>query len=217
MKLNAAGLDVSGEKNPRWNGGPISKTCAICGAGFYVKRANSKAKFCSMKCVGTSQRGQPKVKRSLAFKKCEVCGAEYSIFGSHADRYHCCSRGCSYKRRALVTAGSKNPNWNGGLSRNSYPWDFRATSRRIIARDGFRCMNPNCRGQDPRLTTHHINYDKQDCRDENLIALCSSCNSKANFGRDEWARFYAAMMSARNGMQRNATECTVACNTRNER
>ena len=67
--------------------------------------------------------------------------------------------------------GDGNPNWSGGLSRFPYPWDFRETSKKVIERDGFICQNPGCDGTDERLTTHHINYDKQDCRQENLICL----------------------------------------------
>jgi hypothetical protein len=47
------------------------------------------------------------------------------------------------------------------------------------------------------MTTHHINYEKQDCRDDNLIALCSACNSKANFGRARWQAVYTDILSFR--------------------
>ena len=78
-----------------------------------------------------------------------------------------------------------------------YPWNFGTISKRIIARDGFACQGPTCSKTDTRLTAHHIDYDKDNCADGNLIALCSSCNTKANFGRARWQAIYCAIMEAR--------------------
>ena len=198
MAINAAGLDVAGANNPRWKGGLIAKTCEVCGAGYSVKPVQSKSRFCSLACVGKSQRGKSKVSPEalkMTQKKCEVCSAPYSVPTAHEKRYHCCSKSCSFKRRAQITKGEKNPNWTGGISRFPYPWNFNEISKSIIARDSGKCQNPNCTGHDSRLTTHHINYDKKDCRDENLICLCSSCNSKANFGREKWMAFYQALIA----------------------
>ena len=183
-KPNAAGLIVSGDKNPNWKGGKIEKVCSVCGRQYQVKRANSSSRFCSLQCVGISQRGKT-VNRELkrVLKICCVCGSSFSVFLSHEKRHKCCSKQCSNIMRSSLMKGEGNPNWSGGLSRLPYPWDFRETSKRVIERDGFTCQNPGCDGTEKRLTTHHINYDKQDCRQENLICLCSSCNSKANFGR----------------------------------
>lgn len=202
MNKNAAGLIVSGESNPNWKGGLLDKTCQVCGTAYQVKKAHSASKFCSLKCVGVSQRGKPSPRTAPSkrvMKDCEVCAAPYSVFESHAHRHHCCSKACSHKRRAAINKGDGNPNWNGGLSRLPYPWNFREISKAVIARDGFACQNPSCSGTDKRLTTHHINYEKQDCRPENLIALCSACNSKANFGREEWTVFYQNIIAIKKG------------------
>ena len=75
-----------------------------------------------------------------------------------------------------------------------YPPEFNAIlKRRIMCRDGFQCRNPGCKstGKGRRLGLHHINYDKQDCRDENLITLCRSCNTRANYvSKHLWMLFY---------------------------
>lgn len=197
-KTNAAGLIVSGDKNPNWKGGKIEKVCAVCGKQYQVKRVNSSSRFCSLQCVGISQRGKTvNREQNRETKSCCVCGSPFSVFRSHAKRMKCCSKLCSNEMRSSLMRGDGNPNWSGGLSRLPYPWDFRETSKKVIERDGFICQNPGCDGTDERLTTHHINYDKQDCRQENLICLCSSCNSKANFGRHEWQMFYESVMAKR--------------------
>lgn len=200
MPLNAAGMEVGGAGNPNWRGGLIEKVCAICGAGYRVKPVHSASKFCSLQCVGVSQRGRcrvPLAERRIVEQQCEVCSAPYSVPTAHAKRYHCCSRKCSYKRRSLASKGANNPSWAGGVSRLPYPWNFREISRAIIERDGAVCQSPYCAGKDPRLTTHHINYDKADCRPANLICLCSACNSKANFRRSEWIALYQGIMANR--------------------
>lgn len=196
MKTNAAGLVVAGHYNPNWKGGLIDKTCAVCGSAYRVKRAHSSSKFCSMKCVGVSQRGvnNRKAPPRRVEKLCAECGKPFEVYSSHINRYKCCSKECSDSHRAKNTSGAKNPNWCGGLSRFPYPWNFNEISRKVISRDGGACQNPSCAGADARMTTHHINYDKQDCRSENLIALCSACNSKANFRRDKWSALYSSII-----------------------
>ena len=44
---------------------------------------------------------------------------------------------------------------------------------------------------DRELDIHHINYDKQDCREDNLIALCRACNTRANYySREAWTMIF---------------------------
>lgn len=200
MALNNAGLNVSGANNPNWKGGLVEKKCGVCRRSYQVKRTHAKSRFCSLQCVGVSQRGRTlkaadELKRTT--KQCEVCGSPYSVPTAHASRHHCCSRACSYKRRSVITKGENNPSWSGGMSRFPYPWNFREISQHVIKRDGAVCQNPGCNGADTRLTTRHINYEKQDCRPQNLICLCSACNSKANFGREKWRAFYIAIMASK--------------------
>ena len=197
MCINAAGIDVSGEKNPNWKGGTIRKVCDVCGQEYFVKKCHSKSRFCSLRCVGVSQRGKKRQSKKLIPLQCEVCGGVFFVFKSHAHKWHCCSKECSHKRRSEIMAGDKNPNWNGGLSRLPYPWNFKKISRSIISRDGFRCQNPNCDGSDVRLTSHHIDYDKQNCSGSNLITLCSACNSMANFNRGYWSALYSSIIAAK--------------------
>ena len=203
MPNNAAGLDVTGAKNPNWKGGSVTRACEVCGGVYRVKRVHRASRFCSLKCVGISQRGHSKIpqeQRRIIEQQCEVCGAPYSVPFAHAGRYHCCSRGCSHKRRSAITKAERNPSWAGGLSRLPYPWNFREISRSIIERDGWVCQSPYCARKDLRLTTHHINYDKADCRPQNLICLCSACNSRANFRRNDWMHLYQGIMRLREAL-----------------
>jgi 5-methylcytosine-specific restriction endonuclease McrA len=194
---NAAGLAVAGACNPNWRGGQLHKSCATCGKGFSVRPGRPDARFCSLQCVGVAQRGIAKRHSRKVTKQCSVCEASFTASPSHADRYECCSRKCGGVLRSRRQSGNGNPNWNGGISRLPYPWDFRLTSKQVIERDDRKCQNPTCRGADKRMTAHHIDYDKANCSAGNLIALCSSCNSRANFDRPRWRRLYSKLMAKR--------------------
>ena len=40
------------------------------------------------------------------------------------------------------------------------------------------------------LHIHHIDYNKNNCSHINLITLCSSCNTRANYNKSYWKNFY---------------------------
>ena len=61
-------------------------------------------------------------------------------------------------------------------------------------RDNFVCSY--C-GRKENLVIHHINYNKKDCNHSNLICICNSCNSIANYNREWWESYYNALMFKR--------------------
>ena len=36
----------------------------------------------------------------------------------------------------------------------------------------------------------NIDYNKENCRMDNLVALCHSCNAKVNRNREHWEEFF---------------------------
>lgn len=61
--------------------------------------------------------------------------------------------------------------------KQSYPADWKYKSYQIKRRDGFKCRlcgRESFKGH--RLTTHHIDDDKQNCEDSNLVTLGQSCH-----------------------------------------
>lgn len=93
---------------------------------------------------------------------------------------------------ALAKIGDKHPNWQGGISQDPYCciWKDKGYKEEIKERDGYICLNPMCNHKSKRLAIHHIDYNKENCHPRNLIALCTSCNAKANFDRDWHTSFY---------------------------
>ena len=40
------------------------------------------------------------------------------------------------------------------------------------------------------LHVHHIDYNKENCSQDNLITTCQQCNLRANSNRDYWKELY---------------------------
>lgn len=93
--------------------------------------------------------------------------------------------------------GPKASNWQGGIGSNPYPPDFNTGLKELIReRDNHTCQLCG-KTQDQygtiyyrKFDVHHINYDKDDLFELNLISLCRSCNGKVNIKRDFWEDFF---------------------------
>jgi len=96
--------------------------------------------------------------------------------------------------------GKNSSQWKGGTSCEPYCslWT-EPFKKEILERDGCICQYCNaikniCGGKERMMSIHHIDYNKKNCVTENLIVVCSSCNSKANKGRDWWQTWFGAKM-----------------------
>ena len=83
-------------------------------------------------------------------------------------------------------SGKNNPNFITGISKTGYPYKFKYIKEQIRKRDNYTCQkcNTNQKNYYRKLDVHHINYDKQNCKNNNLITLCNKCNILANYNRD---------------------------------
>ena len=89
--------------------------------------------------------------------------------------------------------------WKGGISKEPYCNDWTKEYKEFIKnRDGNRCLNPYCNSKNPAdLTIHHIDYNKKNCKPNNLITVCRSCNSRANTDREWHKAWYQAVLKMR--------------------
>ncbi len=101
----------------------------------------------------------------------------------------------------IKMSGPGHPNWKGGISCEPYCdiWTDKEYKKSIRERDGDVCLNPICKRNCSNLplTIHHIDYNKKNCDPKNLITVCKSCNSKANFDRDWHESWYKAILNKR--------------------
>lgn len=98
--------------------------------------------------------------------------------------------------------GEGHPFWRGGVSFEPYPPEFNERLKeKIRRRDCYICqrcgmMQKESLGEfQKKLAIHHIDYDKENCDESNLIALCPKCNSDVNFNREYWTRYFSQKVS----------------------
>lgn len=97
------------------------------------------------------------------------------------------------KQKKNTPKKDNHPNWQGGLSYGEYDLGFDNEKRQIVKeRDNYECQLCGC--DDGLLHIHHIDYDKQNSDERNLITLCNSCHSKTNWKRESWIRFFEPIM-----------------------
>jgi len=105
---------------------------------------------------------------------------------------------CSSIKQGIRISGHNHPQWEGGIARKPYCSDWTKEYKNYIKeRDGDRCLNPNCSNKFSDLHVHHIDYNKENCDQFNLITLCISCNSRANSHREWHKSWYQAVMYRR--------------------
>jgi len=71
------------------------------------------------------------------------------------------------------------PAWQGGKSYEPYSRDFNSRLKhRIKERDNYSCRECDNKIKNQDLHVHHIDYDKMNNNENNLITLCNSCHAK---------------------------------------
>lgn len=85
--------------------------------------------------------------------------------------------------------GVKHPNWKGGISNEPYPFEFdKKLKKKIKIRDNYICNI--CNDIFKKLAIHHIDYDKKNINENNLISLCFKCHGKTNYNRERWILYF---------------------------
>lgn len=81
-----------------------------------------------------------------------------------------------------------NNNWPGGLSFEDYSFNWNEQLKKSIRkRDNYKCQLCYKKGKD----VHHIDYNKNNCKKDNLITLCIGCNARVNINRDYWYAYFS--------------------------
>lgn len=140
-------------------------------------------------CFGLKGKNHPAFKNGGKFY-CIDCKELISDY-----RHKRCSK-CYGIWRSKNIVGDKLYNYIKDRSLVEYPLEFNEELRESIRkRDNYIC---SCGMTEEEhlivygqvLHVHHIDYNKQNCNKKNLISVCLSCNTRANFNRIYWQKFY---------------------------
>ena len=111
------------------------------------------------------------------------------------------ARKCGHCSKLGLNILEKNGRWQNGKSFELYTSNFNKQLKdKIRVRDNFICQlcgvpELECK---KRLSIHHIDYDKKNCIENNLTALCNKCNTKVNQDRNIWIKYFLNKMEKKN-------------------
>ena len=105
------------------------------------------------------------------------------------------------EKMSIARRGNKNPNFNNWSSREPYDKKWtKELKEKVKRRDGYICQFPSCKkteeeerkvdGLKRGLIVHHIDYNKKNCKMDNLITICRVHNSIVNYNRKYWTEFF---------------------------
>lgn len=170
----------------------IELKCAHCGKIFHRWKGHTKGRknyYCSKICWESRS---PKINIH-----CDECGKEFYEWKGNLNKHNYCSRECRIKN----LRGEKHPNWKGGFKIAKYTYEFQIKKKKIRLRDGNKCIlcslysfNSN---NYPFLDIHHIDFNKQNNKDENLITLCHSHHSQTKKNRMIWQELFKKIIPRR--------------------
>ena len=92
------------------------------------------------------------------------------------------------KKMSDAQKGEKSYRWQGGIAQLPYSVDWTKDLKRAIRkRDRYTCQI--CK-KEPAICVHHIDYNKMNCKPDNLITLCFTCHPKTNMNRQYWIDYF---------------------------
>ena len=176
---------LKGENHHAYNIEERKRICKNCGKEFTVDYKNCPQMFCSNECQGLalSKEKHWAWKGGPSTYTCDFCGKEYEDYKyKENEEHHFCSRNCMHK----YFSGENSPRWIDGLNRlypNEFNNDLKETVRerddRVCQICGMPEKNFHC-----NLHIHHIDKDKFNLKEDNLISLCPHCHSKVHADKD---------------------------------
>jgi len=178
-----------------------SKTCIQC-LGVLQRKIKTK-KFCidcgkeisdyyAKRCYSCAHKGELNINYKTGYTTnlnyCIDCNIQISQKGAKRCR--------SCKAKEQFKDPKKHPRYIDG-SAGIYPKEFNdELKEQIRQRDNYICQNCGMTEEEHLIVfgevlhIHHIDYNKQNCKQKNLITLCNHCNTRANFNRNYWQEIY---------------------------
>lgn len=167
----------TGSNNVSWTGVKRFRNCTVCNDQFLIKCSNQlNRKYCSINCY-------KKDPKRLIELICEICNQKFLSKRKKKTYYvtKFCSRKCADLKHSLRMKGNGNSNYFHGESELPYSGVWRIQDKENIRiRDNYECQLCSIKQTDSyqKLHVHHIDFNKANHSEENLIALCKPCHMR---------------------------------------
>lgn len=163
--------------------------CIDCGKEVYNYKNVKRCKSCARKGELNPRFG----KHTNFWTEENKKQMSNKVKGQNNPMYGTKRKDMSLRNKLITYPGNKNPNWKGGISFEPYASEWtNKLKEQIRKRDNYKCQlcyktqKEEFKDINRKLSIHHIDYNKKNCKDNNLITLCNKCNSKVNFNRKWW-------------------------------
>jgi len=182
---------AQGKNHSNYKGGyTLAKYfCKDCNAEICWATAingEGRCKSCSRKM--RKGKNSPAYKNGISLIKrfCKDCGKELGRCAEALDNIRCAS---------CARLGENHPNWIKDRSLLEYADEFTDELKEEIRnRDRRECQLCHKEELDRKLDVHHIDYNKKNCNEENLISLCNLCHMKTNANRKYWTEYFSSLV-----------------------
>ncbi|MHA1329845.1 MAG: hypothetical protein ACTSR2_02095 [Candidatus Hodarchaeales archaeon] len=121
--------------------------------------------------------------------KCLFCKKEFKVYPGRKNKARFCSYSCRSKFyiNNLLSKMTRKTDIE-----HKYEREFRRIRKKIIERDKIDFLT----GAKTDLVVHHIDYDRTNNSEWNLITLERRIHSMTNFNREMWKSFFQSQMPA---------------------
>ena len=150
------------------------------------RRTGSESK--KGKCLGENNPNFKNGGETAKKHYCIDCGKEIS--------YDCWKYGTGYCA-SCAKKGKRNSSYVNGKGYGQYDAKFNEELKETIRkRDNYQCQLCGITEEEHLIIygrknpIHHIDYNRENCKKSNLITLCSHCNSRVNFNREYWKKYF---------------------------
>lgn len=136
-------------------------------------------------CISCARKGERNPNFRHGNFKCKICKKEFTYRESITGICHNCA------------IGKNHWSYIHGQYKLPYPIEFNKRLKiKIRVRDNFKCQccGINEKNLKRNLDIHHIDYDKYNCKESNLVSTCGKCNRKANYNIDYWYAYFTYIM-----------------------
>lgn len=85
-----------------------------------------------------------------------------------------------------------------------YPVKFnRKLKEKIRKRDNYKCQVCGITQKEYKsktnkhLSVHHIDYDRENCKENNLISICQKCHGRTKTNKQIWIDFFTSIVNSK--------------------